>query len=149
LALGTNAPFPPPPPLPLPLPPSIASASLHPPPPNDTHPSSSPPHRTHPPSTPLPTTPPPAIFPSPPSPLSFSVTISYLEIHNESVRDLLAGDQGGNKLELRETSQGVLVPGLTMVRELSSPPPPHNVRRGGGAPVGESIEGEGGNLLGF
>ena len=52
----------------------------------------------------------------------FNVNVSYLEIYNESFRDLLAKpswDDGG-KLELRETAKGVVIQGLTQLTAKSA-----------------------------
>jgi hypothetical protein len=54
--------------------------------------------------------------------------VSYLEVYNETVRDLAASplqeDINAGKLELRESGDGVVVPGLTVVRLSTQPPPP-------------------------
>ncbi len=72
-----------------------------------------------------PSSPPPPHLPLLTSPLlthSFDVTLSYLEIHNDIVRDLLRTGSEESKLELFETPQGVVVPGLTVVRIKRGPP---------------------------
>lgn len=49
-----------------------------------------------------------------PSPQTFTVSLSYLEIYNENIRDLLSGK--ADYLDLREDSQkGVVVSGITSV----------------------------------
>ena len=55
---------------------------------------------------------------------SYALSVSYLEIYNEVIRDLLARgvDDDGGKLELRETPQGVVIPGLTTVRAVCRQP---------------------------
>ena len=46
----------------------------------------------------------------------YAVSASYLEIYNESFRDLLApASADSGKLELRETARGVVIQGLTTV----------------------------------
>ena len=44
------------------------------------------------------------------------ITVSVLEIYNETIRDLLAEDVGARKLEVRRGERGMHVPGLTSRR---------------------------------
>lgn len=47
----------------------------------------------------------------------YDVSVSYLEIYNESFRDLIGGKGSeSEKLDIRETAKGVVVQGLTTVR---------------------------------
>lgn len=45
--------------------------------------------------------------------IEYSLTFSMLEIYNETIRDLLTSGGGGdNKLDVRQTPEGNVVPGL-------------------------------------
>lgn len=46
---------------------------------------------------------------------SYSLTLSMLEIYNETIRDLLDSNKAKEKLEIRQTPEGNQVPGLTEV----------------------------------
>ena len=40
------------------------------------------------------------------------IKISYLEVYNEQVRDLLRDDKGTNLIILEDTKNGIILPGL-------------------------------------